>query len=546
MKITALYARVSTGRQEKEETIDSQLAEVKERIKQDGNVLHESCIFVDDGWSGELLMRPALDTMRDAAARKEFEILYVYDRGRLSRKFAYQEVIIDELKDKGIAFVTLHDAPADTPEAHVMQAMQGVFHEYERVKIAERMRRGKIYKAKSGNVVHGDAPYGYHYVYKTKDHDCYFEINPQEAGVVKQIFCWVADEQMTIRQVIKRLYEQKIPPRKAKRETWTNGPLSRMLRNEAYVGTTYYNKNYAVAPTKPQNKEKYKKVKLSSRRLRPKEEWIAIPVPRIIDDDLFSRVQKQLVINAQFAMRNKKHEYLLSGLAWCACGSRFFGEGSGTQFYYRCTDRLKTYPKPPECRGAGVNTIRLDNPVWGKIEELFTSPKLLEKQIERWTANRSTARRTNEMVLQRERLLRALESLDDEEKRYVKAYGEGLVSLELFKQSIEGVKKRKAVASEQLKGTHQEPEASEPQQLPPADYIRTQFPVIVRQLKLQEKQTVLRKLVKEIVVNNERTSATIHGYIPLYLSEAEGEPKYGLESQGRDCGTSERREIDAV
>jgi len=72
-------------------------------------------------------------------------------------------------------------------------------------------------------------------------------------------------------------------------------------------------------------------------KLRPKEEWIPIPVTSIIDKDLFYRAQKQLVINAQFSMRNKKHDYFLSGLIYCECGSRMCGEGSDRgHFYYNC------------------------------------------------------------------------------------------------------------------------------------------------------------------------------------------------------------------
>jgi len=165
-KIVALYARVSTGRQEQEATIESQIDELKLKIAQDANILPDENIFIDDGWTGELIARPDLDRMRDAAVVGKFTSLYVYDRGRLSRRFAHQEVIIEELKDHDVSFISLHDTKADTPEEKVLQAMQGVFHEYERVKIIERMRRGKLYKAKNGIVINGSALYGYKYIKK--------------------------------------------------------------------------------------------------------------------------------------------------------------------------------------------------------------------------------------------------------------------------------------------------------------------------------------------------------------------------------------------
>ena len=105
----ALYARVSTGRQENEQTIESQLDEVKKKIKEDGNTLLPQNVFIDDGWSGEMIARPALDMMRDSAREGRFEAIYVYDRGRLSRTFAHQEIIIEELGDRDIKFISLHD-----------------------------------------------------------------------------------------------------------------------------------------------------------------------------------------------------------------------------------------------------------------------------------------------------------------------------------------------------------------------------------------------------------------------------------------------------
>lgn len=107
MKIVALYARVSTNRQEKEATIESQIAEVEERIKEDGNILGENLRFTDNGWSGAMLARPSLDAMRDAASKKEFDVLYIWDRDRLARKFAYQEIILEELEELKIKLVDL-------------------------------------------------------------------------------------------------------------------------------------------------------------------------------------------------------------------------------------------------------------------------------------------------------------------------------------------------------------------------------------------------------------------------------------------------------
>src|SRR4051812_12116729 len=116
MKRAALYARVSTDGQREEATIKSQIEEIRQQIKRDENAVAAECEYVDDGYTGAILNRPALDRLRDAARQGHFEVLYVYDRGRLSRKFAHQELLIDELQESGVEFITLHDAKAETPE----------------------------------------------------------------------------------------------------------------------------------------------------------------------------------------------------------------------------------------------------------------------------------------------------------------------------------------------------------------------------------------------------------------------------------------------
>src|SRR5258708_3668767 len=98
----AVYARVSTEQQVQQQTIASQLADLRERILVDGFLLDEELVFVDDGCSGSELMRPALDRLRDMAYAGAFDRLYVHAPDRLARKYAYQVLLIDELKRDGI------------------------------------------------------------------------------------------------------------------------------------------------------------------------------------------------------------------------------------------------------------------------------------------------------------------------------------------------------------------------------------------------------------------------------------------------------------
>lgn len=513
MKIAAFYARVSTNRQEKEATIESQIAEVEEKIKQDGNILGDNLRFIDDGWSGDLLARPALDAMRDSAAEKEFEALYVWDRDRIARKYAYQEIILEELEEQGIKVVDLHASEVKTPEDKILLGFKGLFAEYEKAKIAERMRRGKYFKAKSGKIVHGPAPYGYKYIPKTKDKEGYWIIDGYEANIVRQIFSWVGHDGLTLRKVIKRLEKEKISPRKGKKEyIWRTSTLSRLLRNEAYIGRAYYNKTVAVEPKNPRSNEKYRRIKKSSRTYKPRDEWIPIAVPKIIDKVLFEKVQKQLKKNSKFSKRNRKHAYLLAGLLYCGCGSKMTGEPSGKHRYYRCINRILRHPLPKDCFAKGVNIKRIDGVVWNAIKGLLENPKLVRRQAERWLVKKKNY---NQKGRELRRIKKVISNLEAEEARLARAYTQELIPFPTFKKIVKEIKDKKIVLEKQAKKINEGLGKSSQVNLTIEEVYR-KVPEILKELLKHEKQFILRELIEKIIVNRERSHATIRGYIPIY------------------------------
>src|SRR5262249_54153070 len=143
----ALYARVSSEQQAEADTIASQLAELKQRIEQDGCVVEDELCFIDDGVSGTTLIRPALERLRDQVANGVIDRLYVHSPDRLARKYAYQALLVDEISRAGVDIVFLNRALGKSPEDDLLLQVQGVIAEYERTKIAERSRRGKLHAA---------------------------------------------------------------------------------------------------------------------------------------------------------------------------------------------------------------------------------------------------------------------------------------------------------------------------------------------------------------------------------------------------------------
>lgn len=533
--VAALYVRVSTGRQEQEATIESQLDEVRVRIKNDSNIL-PSAIFVDDGWSGELLQRPQLDAMRDAAVEGKFQIVYVYDRGRLSRIFAHQEVIIEELTNKEVKFVTLHDVQAVTPEERVLQAMQGVFHEYERIKIVERMRRGKMFKAKSGILINGQALYGYNYVKKTDTTPAHYEINEKETDVVRKIFEWVCVEQISLNQVVKRLYDLGVPPRRGKSEFWTKGPIVRILKCDTYFkGFAYYNKIESVVTKKPLKNEKYKKIKKGSRRRRPKEEWISFRVPRIISEELGEKAGKILEYNRKYVRKNKKHDYLLSSVIYCECGCRLSGDGCNNNghHYYRCIERIHTFPMKSKCKAKGVNAIVLDTIFWKELVKLLTNPKLLKEQASLWLNSQSDKRSQVEKL----KLAKLLQAVQEEEARYAQAYGKGLLEFEQFRNLVKESKRRKLSYQNQIEELDKQTSVLEEAKIS-LDQLCSEAQRVLKSFDLDKddianKFVIVKDLIGKIIIKNGK-EAEVFGHIALSTVKLEYEP-IGRDSRLAKC-----------
>ena len=141
MKSVALYARVSSVQQAKQATVASQVAALEERAKTDGHVVLPADIFVDEGFSGATLARPALERLRDRAAEGGFEILYVHSPDRLARRYAYQVLLMEEFSQHGVSIIFLLGPAGRSAEDELLVQVQGMIAEYERAKILERCRR---------------------------------------------------------------------------------------------------------------------------------------------------------------------------------------------------------------------------------------------------------------------------------------------------------------------------------------------------------------------------------------------------------------------
>jgi site-specific DNA recombinase len=379
----AIYARVSTARQEMEQTIESQVEALRKHVNEHAWVLEERHIYLDDGYSGARLARPGLDALRDAAADAQFDVVVVYHPDRLARDYVWQQVVKADLERCGCQLQFLLRPISDKPEDQLLLQVQGMFAEYERAQIAERMRRGKLRKTRAGQMlIWANVPYGYRYLRGQNGQPGWPEIEENEAQVVCQMFQWLVTDGISARQITKRLNQMKIPPRRAAR--WHQASVRGILTNETYAGTAYYNRRRSIEPKTRRDPAGYPKQEKSSRCLRPREEWIPISVPAIIDRETYERAQEQLRRNQRNSPRNTRYRYLLRRLVKCGCGLAMNTIMQQQKYpYYYCQKGRSTLDsgRAEKCTARRVRADRLDGVVWNHIVELLQSPNLIAEQF---------------------------------------------------------------------------------------------------------------------------------------------------------------------
>ena len=279
----AIYARVSSDQQAEAQTVASQVAALRERVAAEGLALPDAMQFIDEGYSGATLIRPALERLRDVIAARAVDRLYIHSPDRLARKYAYQVLLVDEFRRAGVEVIFLNRALGQSPEDDLLLQVQGMIAEYERAKIIERHRRGKRHAAQAGvvNVLSG-APYGYRYVakYAGGGHARY-EIVPDEARLVRQVFDWVGRDRQTIGEVCRRLTRAGEVTRTGK-TVWDRSMVWGMLKNPAYIGTAAFGKT-RQEPLRPRLRAQRGRALQPRRAVStvdvPPEDWFCHPGP---------------------------------------------------------------------------------------------------------------------------------------------------------------------------------------------------------------------------------------------------------------------------
>src|SRR6267143_6352414 len=234
MQIAAIYARVSSEQQREAHTIASQTAALIELARTLDVEVPTAWIFEDEGYSGATLERPGLEHVRDLAAEGQIQTVLVYSPDRLSRKYAYQVLIVEELTRHGVETRFLNAPSGATAEDQLLVQFQGMIAEYERAQILERSRRGKRHRARAGEIsVLSGAPYGYRYIRKSDEAPAAYAVIETEARVVRHVYERYTVAGWSIGAITRWLNEHGVATRKPGTR-WERSVVWAVLRNPAY------------------------------------------------------------------------------------------------------------------------------------------------------------------------------------------------------------------------------------------------------------------------------------------------------------------------
>jgi site-specific DNA recombinase len=416
-KMAILYARVSTDEQARSGfSLAQQLEALREYAAREGyEVLEE---VSDPGQSGASLERPGMDRVRDLVATSAVSVVLAQDRDRFSREPAHTYLLRREFKENGCTLKALNDRGDESPEGQLTDGILDQLAKYERAKMTERSRRGKLRKAREGYAVAPLAKDGYRFNEARNG----MVIHDREMAVVERIFRMAA-EGYGFGKIQSRLYAEGIPsPRGC--EVWDRRVIRKIVASDEYrpltfdeirelvapevatrldpnkrYGVQWYNRDRAITRTVSESDgnggRRYKQRKTLQRR--PREEWLAIPVPACLPRELVDQARATMDANKGVERKHLAREWELRGLMRCSCGSKMQTKttnphGKYTYHYYICVSR-NDLRNMGSCRQRVLRAEEVEAEVWEFVSGLLKDLERLRAGYERMIENERKARR---------------------------------------------------------------------------------------------------------------------------------------------------------
>jgi site-specific DNA recombinase len=540
MRLAAIYARVSSEQQREERTIASQTAALIEFAKSHDLEVPKESVFEDEGFSGATLERPGLERVRDLAAEGHIQVVLAYAPDRLSRKYAYQILLIEEFARHGVETLFVKAPQSASAEDQLLIQFQGMIAEYERAQILERSRRGKRHRARCGEIsVLSGAPYGYRYIRKTDEAPAWYRVIDAEARVVQRVYEMYTVEGLSMGEIARRLNAEGIPTRKQSAR-WERSVVWAMLRNPAYRGAAAFGKTRVAGRIRVTRALRRRGGIVSSNSIgheRPHEEWIEIPVPALVSEESFARAQELLYENKIRSRRRTITPSVVQGLVSCQkCGYAFSRTSTYTTarklHYYKCigSDSWRKLGGPV-CDNRMVRQDLLDQIVWTEVIRLLEDPTLIQQELDR----RLAAARSCDPTKKREQSLqRELTRVGKGIERLLNAYQEELLSLEQLRERIPLLRQREQTLRAEL-------QAIADQATDRATFLRLaetlaaflgRLRSAADTLDVIERQRIVRLVVKDILIGDD--TIIIRHCIPVGLGPP---PDSGPATPGRSHNT---------
>lgn len=526
-----LYLRVSTDEQAQEGTsIETQREFLRAWAKLQGLAVYRE--YSDPGYSGSSEDRPGFQQMLRDAEAGHIQVAAVSKLDRFMRDARLMLNAIEALEQQGVAFVAVKEGvdTSDKGTGRLVLTILAAIAEWERDRILERTTEGRLATARKGGLLGGFVSYGYNYIPKADGCLAHYEINERPAAVVMDMYRWLVEEKMSCRSISVRLKERGIPSPKGK-PVWAPSVVNHILRQEVYCGRYYFRRRSPAEPKRPRAKPTVGKTNKTSKRLRPKEDWIRIQTPLIVDRQMWDQAQEQLQVNSKFSPRNnQKHRYLLRQLLRCdICGKAYSGYSvtrRGKAYrYYGCTQKDPlTAPNGRKCPGRSVPADLLEELTWNTVSELLRDPTGLKAEFQR---RQSEPEIIDTCQMKRRELRAEIRRLAAQSDRFLDLYGDGKYDRAVLDGKIEQVNAQRRVVENNLKSLDmRKNEADEASQaLQNIDAFCKTVEHGLERMSFDERQTLLRLVIDRAIIKVNKI-VCIEVAIPL----GQPDPVFGLRT----------------
>jgi site-specific DNA recombinase len=449
-KRAILYARVSTDEQARSGySLAQQIEALRQYAASEGYEVIEE--VSDPGQSGASLERPGMDRVRDLVADGGVSVVLAQDADRIVRDPVYRALLDDESARFGCRWIALDDWGDDSHEGQLLKYIKGWQSKGEKLKTAERTRRGRVQKAREGGLKLGRVS---KYGFCPNEARNAYEIEPETVAVVRRIFTLVAAGESL--HGVKRILDSEGVPTPEGARTWSRRFIRRVILDDVYkphtleefadrlspavaatldpektYGVSWHNRTAAKVVGRERRPDgTYRNIRRFSER--PREEWIPIPIPSIgLDAETVEKARSAIAGNVRPASSGARFWELSGGLARCAhCGRTMRGQNNTSgktgkkSFYYVCP--IKINETSAACENRYHRAERLEEYVSKAVGDLLRHPAELFRAIdEKIEAERSIARDPGRELAA---LGRQLEALAVKRSRLLDLYADGEIA----------------------------------------------------------------------------------------------------------------------